>query len=95
MNTVAMRLLQLDRTGLIKLPPARERNSTGIDPSCTPGREDECSFNRQDWAALLQLTATSPLVMPSPTATPMQPTPVPQPVVIPPQPVSTGPEPTR
>ena len=37
MNTVAMRLLPLDRTGLIKLPPARERNSTGIDPSCTPG----------------------------------------------------------
>jgi len=89
-----MRLLQLDRTGLIKLPPARERNSTGIDPSCTPGREDECSFNRQDWAALLQLTATSPLVMPSPTATPMQSAP-PQPVVIPPQPVSAGPQPTR
>jgi len=95
MNTVAMRLLQLDRTGLIKLPPARERNSTGIDPGCTPGREDECSFNRQDWAALLQLTATSPLVMPSPTATPMQPTPAPQPVIVPAQPMSSEPQPRR
>ncbi|KAF1016383.1 MAG: hypothetical protein GAK31_01881 [Stenotrophomonas maltophilia] len=65
MNTVAMRLLQLDRTGLIQLPPARERNGSGIDTGCTPGREDECSFNRQDWAALLQLTATAPLVAPA------------------------------
>ncbi|HEL5403014.1 TPA: DUF2272 domain-containing protein, partial [Stenotrophomonas maltophilia] len=72
MNTVAMRLLPLDRTGLIKLPPARERNSTGIDPSCTPGREEECSFNRQDWAALLQLTATAP----TPSAPPMPPPPL-------------------
>lgn len=95
MNTVAMRLLQLDRTGLIKLPPARERNSTGIDPSCTPGREEECSFNRQDWAALLQLTATSPLVMPSPTAAPIQPTPVSQPTSAPAQPVTDQPQPTR
>ncbi|MET4599057.1 DUF2272 domain-containing protein [Stenotrophomonas sp. 2694] len=77
MNTVAMRLLQLDRTGTIKLPPPRERDTTGIDPTCTPGREDECSFNRQDWAALLQLNATAPRVAPLPPAIPAAPTPVP------------------
>lgn len=73
MNTVAMRLLPLDRTGLIQLPAARERDSTGIEPSCTPGREDECSFNRQDWAALLQLTATAPLIAPAPATPPAKP----------------------
>lgn len=94
MNTVAMRLLPLDRTGLIKLPPARERNSTGIDPSCTPGREDECSFNRQDWAALLQLTATTPLAMPSPSTAPMQAVPATVPATAPPSPM-TDPQPPR
>lgn len=64
MNTVAMRLLQLDRSGRIQLPPARSRDTTGIDTSCTPGREDECSFNRQDWAALLQLNVAAPLPAP-------------------------------
>jgi len=65
-----MRLLQLDRTGLIQLPPARDRSSIGIEPACTPGREDECSFNRQDWAALLQLTAPASRVAPLPVAPP-------------------------
>ncbi len=59
MNTVAMRLLPLDRSGHVELPPAREQAETSIDAACTPGREEECSFNRQDWAALLQL-ATPP-----------------------------------
>ncbi|MCX2893296.1 DUF2272 domain-containing protein [Stenotrophomonas lactitubi] len=77
MNTVAMRLLQLDRTGTIKLPPPRERDATGIDPTCTPGREDECSFNRQDWAALLQLNATAPRLAPVPSAVPTTPTQMP------------------
>ncbi|WMJ68592.1 DUF2272 domain-containing protein [Stenotrophomonas sp. 24(2023)] len=71
MNTVAMRLLALDRTGHIQLPAARGRSSDGIDPTCTPGREDECSFNRQDWAALLQLTATAPLQAPPLPAVPV------------------------
>ena len=57
MNTVAMRLLPLDRNGRIELPPPRERSNTGVELSCSPGREEECSFNRQDWAALLKLTA--------------------------------------
>ncbi|MNH44348.1 hypothetical protein D3C79_1064890 [compost metagenome] len=82
MNTVAMRLLQLDRTGMIKLPPPRERDATGIDPTCTPGREDECSFNRQDWAALLQLNATAPRAAPLPPAVPTAPT------LVPPQPAT-------
>lgn len=59
MNTVAMRMLKLDRAGRIELPAARSAESDGIAAMCTPGREDECSFNRQDWAALLKLTATA------------------------------------
>jgi hypothetical protein len=59
MNTVAMRKLSLDRSGRIQLPPAP--SSDPYDMGCTPGREDECNFNRQDWAALLKLVATSPM----------------------------------
>ncbi|OEZ01859.1 MULTISPECIES: DUF2272 domain-containing protein [Stenotrophomonas] len=59
MNTVAMRKLPLDRNGRIQLPPARSYDPYGV--GCTPGREDECNFNRQDWAALLKLVATSPM----------------------------------
>ena len=63
MNTVAMRMLMLDRTGRVELPGKREADPDGIAPTCTPGREEECSFNRQDWAALLKLTAAAPLQM--------------------------------
>lgn len=66
MNTVAMRKLGLDRSGRIDLPPARAGASDGVDPGCTPGREEECSFNRQDWAALLKLVATAPTALPPP-----------------------------
>ncbi|MFN4162501.1 MAG: DUF2272 domain-containing protein, partial [Stenotrophomonas sp.] len=37
---------------------------------CTPGREEECSFNRQDWAALLKLVATAPAMAPMPPPDP-------------------------
>ena len=57
MNTVAMRKLSLDRSGRIQLPPAPSNDP--YDMGCTPGREDECNFNRQDWAALLKLVATT------------------------------------
>jgi len=71
MNTVAMRMLKLDRAGRIELPAARSAESDGIAAMCTPGREEECSFNRQDWAALLKLTAgaavPAPAAMPAPT----------------------------
>jgi hypothetical protein len=64
MNTVAMRKLTLDRSGRIELPAAKATTSDGMEVGCTPGREDECSFNRQDWAALLKLVATSPMLPP-------------------------------
>lgn len=60
MNTVAMRMLPLDRSGRIQPPPPRAETQTAVAPVCTPGREEECSFNRQDWAALLKLTSTQP-----------------------------------
>jgi len=70
MNTVAMRMLALDRSGRIELPPTRGEDTDGIAAVCTPGREEECSFNRQDWAALLKLTVTAtapaPGVVPAP-----------------------------
>lgn len=71
MNTVAMRMLPLDRSGRITLPPPRTGETDGVASTCTPGREEECSFNRQDWAALLKLTATAsapiPGQVPAPT----------------------------
>lgn len=70
MNTVAMRKLDLDRSGRIELPPAKASTSDGVDPGCTPGREEECSFNRQDWAALLKLVATAPSMAPMPPPDP-------------------------
>ena len=80
LNTVAMRMLMLDRSGRIELPAARATETAGIAVTCTPGREEECSFNRQDWAALLKLTATVPLAAPlqAPVAAPaVQTNPVP------------------
>ncbi|MCC7634979.1 DUF2272 domain-containing protein [Stenotrophomonas rhizophila] len=76
MNTVAMRKLSLDRSGRIELPPAKAGAADGMELGCTPGREEECSFNRQDWAALLKLVATAPAALP--TVVP-NPTPAPYP----------------
>lgn len=58
-NTVIMRKLALDRTGRLELPvpPASTPDTL---PSCSPGQEDACSFNRQDWAALLKLVPKLP-----------------------------------
>lgn len=72
LNTVAMRMLMLDRSGRIELPTKRDAEPDGIAPTCTPGREEECSFNRQDWAALLKLTAAAPMQVPSPVAAPAE-----------------------
>lgn len=77
MNTVAMRKLDLDRSGRIELPPAKADASDGIDAGCTPGREEECSFNRQDWAALLKLVATAPAALPDAVSAPAPMPPVP------------------
>jgi hypothetical protein len=73
MNTVAMRKLPLDRSGRIQLPPAP--SSDPYDMGCTPGREDECNFNRQDWAALLKLVASAPMHAPLPAPAPATPLP--------------------
>lgn len=48
---VTMRVLPLDRTGRIRALPRR----TGAADDCHPGNEAMCSFNRQDWVALLRL----------------------------------------
>jgi len=102
MNTVAMRKLSLDRSGRIELPPAKATAGDGVDLGCTPGREEECSFNRQDWAALLKLVATAPAAVPMgtpdpaplpapgatapPMAAPASQTPMRAPTVVPPRP---------
>ncbi len=72
MNTVAMRLLPLDRSGRIELQAARDPAVDDLGPGCSPGREEECSFNRQDWAALLRLTALPPPAEPATAAPPPQ-----------------------
>lgn len=84
-NSVVMRKLMLDRTGMLELPG--RGNGTGapltsIESGCSPGQEEECNLNRQDWAALLKLTATAP--MPAPVPLPPGPT----------APGAPGPEPT-
>ncbi len=57
-NAVVMRKLPLDRTGRIVVPPPAEAGQppSSVEPGCSPGREEECDFNRQDWAALLKLS---------------------------------------
>ena len=61
-NSVVMRKLMLDRTGLIELTKANagSAGAAPIEQNCSPGHEEECNLNRQDWAALLKLTATNP-----------------------------------
>lgn len=55
---VTMRVLPLNRSGAIWGLPRR----IGIPGDCQPGNEAVCSFNRQDWVALLKL---KPLPAPS------------------------------
>ncbi|WP_448133355.1 DUF2272 domain-containing protein [Stenotrophomonas rhizophila] len=106
MNTVAMRKLSLDRSGRIELPPAKANASDGMELGCTPGREEECNFNRQDWAALLKLVATAPAALPpSPTTPspavdgmppgPAQPLPPPRPLPVSPAAPGAAPVPAR
>jgi hypothetical protein len=66
-NTVAMRKLTLDRTGMIELPkPSQAAADAVVEAGCSPGHEEECNLNRQDWAALLKLTANVPMQGPTP-----------------------------
>lgn len=61
---VTMRVMALNRKGLIWSLPRRIADAAG----CRPGSEGLCSFNRQDWVALMKLKR-----LPAPT----QPAPVP------------------
>jgi len=63
-NTVLMRRLPLDRTGVMEL---HLPDAASGPQDCLPGREEECNFNRQDWAALLKLTP-QPVSTPTPQA---------------------------
>ncbi|MGV8959402.1 MAG: DUF2272 domain-containing protein [Stenotrophomonas sp.] len=58
-NTVTMRMLTLDRTGIIELPTPGAAADAAIEQRCSPGQEDECNLNRQDWVALLKLTVAN------------------------------------
>jgi hypothetical protein len=55
---VTMRVLPLNRSGMIWSLPRK----SGNPGDCQPGNEAACSFNRQDWVALLKL---KPLPAPS------------------------------
>ncbi|MDQ2702216.1 MAG: DUF2272 domain-containing protein [Pseudomonadota bacterium] len=46
---VTLRILPLNRKGRLWSLPR------GPTTACSPGRQEACSFNRQDWAALLKL----------------------------------------
>ena len=59
---VTMRVLPLNRAGRIWALPRRT-----VNPSdCHPGNEAICSFNRQDWVALLKLKPLPPPTGPLP-----------------------------
>lgn len=57
-NSVSMRMLALDRVGVIELPRPGAAVDGAVEQRCSPGREEECDLNRQDWAALLKLATT-------------------------------------
>ena len=69
---VTMRVLPLNRKGLIWGLPHR----TSLAADCRPGNEAACSFNRQDWVALLKLKSlpapTRPMPLPSTQPAPTQ-----------------------
>jgi hypothetical protein len=62
-NTVIMRKLPLDRTGRLDLPTS-PASGPAPQPGCSPGREEACDFNQQDWAALLKLSVPEPAATP-------------------------------
>lgn len=69
LQAVSARLLNLNRNGLLWNLP---RRTPGLE--CAPGNAAGCSFNRQDWVALLKLRP-----LPAPTSPmPAAPGPAPQ-----------------
>ncbi|WP_254461077.1 DUF2272 domain-containing protein [Xanthomonas sacchari] len=71
-NAVTMRKLKLDRSGRLQLdaPLAQEQNDEGAALECTPGHEELCDFNRQDWSALLKLQPQAQVLPPVPPGVP-------------------------
>lgn len=71
-NAVTMRKLKLDRSGRLQLdaPLAQEQNDEGAALECTPGHEELCDVNRQDWSALLKLQPQAQLLPPTPPTVP-------------------------
>ena len=67
---VTMRLLHVNREGMLWGLPRR----SGVDVGCSPSSETACNFNRQDWAVLLKLKPLSPMAqvrqLPRPAAQP-------------------------
>ncbi|WDS36026.1 DUF2272 domain-containing protein [Pseudoxanthomonas sp.] len=79
LNAVTMRQLELDRSGHVILPVPQATaeddmgEASGPGRECTPSQQDQCNFNRQDWAVLLKLQAQQvmppfPAVPPAPLA---------------------------
>ncbi|GAB3356573.1 DUF2272 domain-containing protein [Lysobacter tyrosinilyticus] len=67
---VTLRVLPLNRNGVIWGLPRR----TGLPADCLPDNESMCSFNRQDWVALLKLKPLpAPSGMPAVPEVPTQP----------------------
>ncbi len=56
-QSVTMRLLPLNREGALWNLPMR----SDAAPPCSPDQQEDCSFNRQDWAVLLKLKPASEL----------------------------------
>jgi hypothetical protein len=63
---VTMRTLRLNRNGRLWGLPRK----TTTPVACRPGADEACSFDRQDWVALLKLEPTTPPPPPSAPATP-------------------------
>lgn len=71
LNAVTLRKLPLDPAGRLDaaalgrtgtpppagedVPPSAGMEDAGAGPACSPGNPAACSFNRRDWAVLLQL----------------------------------------
>lgn len=67
LQSVTLRELNLNAGGQLWALPRRD----GAPADCRPGHEQGCSFNRQDWAALLKLKTMVPTT-PAPTLTPVR-----------------------
>lgn len=67
---VTMRILPVNRSGQFWSLPQRIGST-----ACTPDNVEACSFNRQDWAALLKLKMADQPAPPWVPASPLMPTP--------------------